>query len=144
VAEHDHELIWDFRGALANGSRRTPEVWEPIRGDIVAGVVVATGRTAPSRFRRDGAPYVDIKIQYGTKRGTKIEKGSWIRVHCAHAQLAQMVAEDKPGQGDRIAIEYKGLETFRDGTKRHVYTSVVEPPPVMAPTAATVQDSPWT
>jgi hypothetical protein len=119
--------MWDFRAALANGSRRTPEIWTPSsRGDVVAGRVVAVGKTAPTRFTRGGADYIDIRVGYASSCGRQVHKGEWVRVICDKQQLAQMFVEDQPKVGDRVAVEWLGKQGFKDGTSRHVYRSVVE------------------
>jgi hypothetical protein len=119
---------WDWRSALANGSRRTPLSWEPKPGDELAGTVADRGEIVNSFDPETRDVWIDIKVIEATIRGEPVTPGDWLRVVCSRARLREMVEKDNPRPGDLVAIRYHGLEAFERGVTRARYTTVVERP----------------
>jgi hypothetical protein len=130
--------------ALNGSSHRVAERWFAEPDDQVAGEIMQRGREQPTRFNRDGAEYLDLKVEVGTAAGGERQlcKGEWVRVHCGCAQLRDWLARDDPQPEDKVAIRYVGLLKFGDGTTKHRYIAGTaareegEPVGVLANTAS--------
>ncbi|HEY8776312.1 MAG TPA: hypothetical protein VIM33_07515 [Gaiellaceae bacterium] len=114
-----------WREALDNGSRRHAPNWMAEEGDVVAGTVVGRGTTNPGRWNHDGVPFVVVKVEYATENGNEISAGDWRKLLCSRAALADMLEHDDPQPGDKLVIEYEGVDKFMGGF-RHKYRSAVE------------------
>jgi hypothetical protein len=114
------ETIQKWRDVALNG--RSVRIARTIRftqpGDEIIGVVVQTGMLPPSRFS-DTRPFLDLKCLAGEVGGENLIKDDWYRVHCTAAALRSFVERESPQVGDVVAVEYRGLERFENGTSRH-------------------------
>jgi hypothetical protein len=93
--------------------------------DFIAGTVVGRGVTGPGRFYKEGVPFIVLRVDGGVEGGKEITPGDWRKVFCSRAGLAEMLREDDPQPGDKVAVSFEGTDLL-PGLKRHRYRSVVE------------------